>query len=88
MSQAPFAVRDARFGVRLGTDLKMEDTLWAGLTDQHVKTPMGITAENLAVKYAITRFGHSLVCYRRVCLGRSLDSFPVNRRVEPKCAQL
>jgi len=55
MSQAPFAVRDARFGVRLGTDLKMEDTLWAGLTDQHVKTPMGITAENLAVKYGITR---------------------------------
>lgn len=55
MSQAPFAVRDARFGIRLGTDLKMEDTLWAGLTDQHIKTPMGVTAENLAVKYDITR---------------------------------
>jgi len=55
MSQAPFAVRNARFGVRLGTDLKMEDTLWAGLTDLHIKTPMGITAENLAVKYDITR---------------------------------
>jgi len=55
MSQAPYAVRDARFGIRLGTDLKMEDTLWAGLTDQHVKTPMGVTAENLAVKYDISR---------------------------------
>ena len=66
MSQAPFAVRDARFGVRLGTDLKMEDTLWAGLTDQHVKTPMGITAENLAVKYGITRFGHSLDCFGHI----------------------
>lgn len=33
----------------------MEDTLWAGLTDQHVKIPMGITAENLADKYQITR---------------------------------
>lgn len=55
MSQAPYAVRDARFGIRLGTDLKMEDTLWAGLTDQHIKTPMGITAENLAAKYDISR---------------------------------
>ena len=33
----------------------MEDTLWAGLTDSYIKTPMGITAENLAAKYGITR---------------------------------
>jgi len=55
MSQAPFAVRDARFGIKLGTDVKMEDTLWAGLVDSHVKLPMGITAENLAEKYSISR---------------------------------
>lgn len=35
--------------------LKLEDTLWAGLTDLHIKMPMGITAENLADKYQITR---------------------------------
>lgn len=29
--------------------------MWAGLTDLHVKMPMGITAENLAEKYQITR---------------------------------
>lgn len=34
---------------------QLEDTLWAGLTDLHIKTPMGITAENLAEKYEITR---------------------------------
>ena len=50
MSQAPYALRDARFGTRLGVDLKLEDTLWAGLTDQYIKLPMGITAENLAEK--------------------------------------
>lgn len=33
----------------------MEDTLWAGLTDSYIKTPMGVTAENLAEKYGITR---------------------------------
>ncbi|KAI1901138.1 hypothetical protein AGOR_G00057110 [Albula goreensis] len=38
-----------------GLDLKLEDTLWAGLTDLHVKIPMGITAENLAEKYEISR---------------------------------
>lgn len=37
------------------TPLQLEDTLWAGLTDLHIKTPMGITAENLAEKYQITR---------------------------------
>lgn len=55
MSQSPYAVRDIRFGTRLGMDLKMEDTLWNGLTDQHIKMPMGITAENLAEKYKLSR---------------------------------
>jgi len=55
MSQAPYALRNSRFGTKLGMDLKLEDTLWAGLTDQYIKTPMGITAENLAVKYKLTR---------------------------------
>lgn len=90
MSQAPYAVRNIRFGTKFGFDLKvcfvfghcplyylhsvydgapaalsnhmcyilswqLEDTLWAGLTDLHIKTPMGITAENLAEKYEITR---------------------------------
>ncbi|XP_024908584.1 3-ketoacyl-CoA thiolase, mitochondrial-like [Cynoglossus semilaevis] len=34
---------------------QLEDTMWAGLTDLHIKIPMGITAENLAEKYQITR---------------------------------
>ncbi|GCC31176.1 3-ketoacyl-CoA thiolase, mitochondrial [Chiloscyllium punctatum] len=55
MSQAPYAVRNVRFGTKLGVDIKMEDTLWAGLTDLHIKTPMGLTAENLAEQYEISR---------------------------------
>lgn len=55
MSQAPYCVRNARFGTKLGSDLKLEDSLWSGLTDQHIKLPMAITAENLAVKYNISR---------------------------------
>lgn len=57
MSDAPLTVRgnDARWGVKLGTGLKMGDALWDGLTDSHAGTPMGVTAENLAKKYGITR---------------------------------
>jgi len=55
MSMAPYAVRNIRFGTKLGSDLSMEDTLWASLTDAHTNTPMGVTAENLAKEYGITR---------------------------------
>jgi len=55
MSQAPFAVRNARWGINLGEERKMEDTLWTGLTDAFIKLPMGITGENLAQQYGITR---------------------------------
>ena len=34
---------------------QLVDSLWQGLIDQQIKTPMGITAENLAKKYEITR---------------------------------
>jgi len=53
MSAAPLQIggNDARWGVNLGAGLKVEDALWSGLTDSYAGTPMGITAENLAVKY-------------------------------------
>jgi len=55
MSQAPFIVRDVRFGTKLGADIKFEDSLWVGLSDLGCKTSMGQTAENLAEKYKISR---------------------------------
>jgi acetyl-CoA acyltransferase 2 len=57
MSQAPLSVygQHARFGHRLGADLSLQDTLWAALTDAHVKTPMGVTAETLGAKFGVTR---------------------------------
>jgi acetyl-CoA acyltransferase 2 len=57
MSQSPLAVygNKARFGVGLGAGINLQDTLWAALTDSYAKTPMGMTAENLAEQYGITR---------------------------------
>lgn len=64
MSAAPYAVRDIRFGTRLGQDPKLEDMMWTSLTDFYTKTPMGVTAENLAVKYDITREDSDNFSYR------------------------
>ncbi|KAK4684770.1 acetyl-CoA acyltransferase 2, partial [Tremellales sp. Uapishka_1] len=59
MSGSPYTLSGAsRFGNRYGLDLKLEDSLAAALVDQNPggeKTPMGITAENLAKKYGISR---------------------------------
>lgn len=33
----------------------MEDALWVSLTDSYCKMPMGVTAENLAEKYSLSR---------------------------------
>ena len=55
MSQAPHVARGLRWGVKLGATPALEDSLWQGLTDQYCGCPMGITAENLATKYGISR---------------------------------
>lgn len=55
MSLAPYSIFGNRFGTRFGADLNAVDTLWAGLTDSHVKLPMALTAENLAEQYKLTR---------------------------------
>ncbi len=55
MSLAPYALDSARFGYRLG-DGKLKDTLvYDGLTCAFNQYHMGITAENVAEKYNISR---------------------------------
>lgn len=59
MSNAPFALKQARFGYRMGSpmintpliDIMVNDGLWDSINNYH----MGITAENVAEKYGLTR---------------------------------
>ena len=55
MSQAPYLINKARWGMRMGngkvTDSMINDGLWCALGDYH----MGITAENIAEKFGISR---------------------------------
>jgi acetyl-CoA acyltransferase 2 len=55
MSQAPHIVRGARWGIRLGSNARLEDALWDALTDPQCGFSMAETAENLAAKYQLTR---------------------------------
>ncbi|ELK44235.1 acyltransferase [Halobacillus sp. BAB-2008] len=54
MSLAPYALRGSRFGTKLSAP-KVDDTLWAALTDEYIGAGMGMTGENLADKYEISR---------------------------------
>ena len=55
MSRAVYALQDARYGYRMNdgklVDTMIRDSLWDAFHDYH----MGITAENLAQQYAISR---------------------------------
>ena len=54
MSMVPHLVYGSRFGTKYGS-LKTVDMLLDALTDQYSQIPMGITAENLAEKFEITK---------------------------------
>lgn len=59
MSNAPFAVMNARYGYKMGSpmintpliDTMVNDALWDAVNNYH----MGITAENVAEKYGLSR---------------------------------
>ena len=55
MSAAPYYTKDARFGAKLG-NFELEDSIiHDGLTDAFKNYHMGITAENIAEQFAISR---------------------------------
>ncbi len=55
MSQAPYVLRGARWGTRLGQPPGLEDSLWDSLRDAQCGLTMGETAENLGQRYSVTR---------------------------------
>ncbi len=54
MSLSPYALRGSRFGAKTGAP-KIDDMLMATLTDEYTGFGMGITGENLAEQYSISR---------------------------------
>jgi acetyl-CoA C-acetyltransferase len=54
MSNVPYSIKNARWGLRLRHQ-ELTDGVWDGLTDHHTGLIMGMTAENVAEKYNISR---------------------------------
>ncbi len=54
MSTAPHMVFDARYGKKYG-HMELRDSMWDSFTNLGVGPAMGITAENVAERYGITR---------------------------------
>ena len=78
MSRAPYAAMNARFGYRMnnGTfvDTMVHDALWDAFNDYH----MGITAENVAEKWHLTREeldAFSVRSQERACAARESGRF-------------
>jgi acetyl-CoA C-acetyltransferase len=55
MSRAPYLLKDARYGYRLGHGELIDSMISEGLSCAMCDIHMGITAENVAEKYGITR---------------------------------
>jgi acetyl-CoA acetyltransferase family protein len=73
MSQAPHAIRGARWGLRLGAPPPLEDTLWEALRDAHCGLSMAETAENLAQRYRVGR--EAVDCYAALSQSRARDAW-------------
>ena len=78
MSRAPYAAMNARFGYRMNNgafvDTMVHDALWDAFSDYH----MGITAENVAEKWHLTREeldAFSVRSQERACAARESGRF-------------
>ncbi|MBS1154952.1 MAG: acetyl-CoA acetyltransferase [Proteobacteria bacterium] len=55
MSAAPHLLQNSRDGIRMGNGTLVDSMVYDGLTDVYNQYHMGVTAENVAQKYGITR---------------------------------
>jgi acetyl-CoA C-acetyltransferase len=63
MSNVPYSIKNARWGLRLRHQ-ELSDGVWDGLMDHRTGLIMGMTAENVAEKYNISREDQDKFAYR------------------------
>jgi len=85
MTNAPYLLDSkARWGLRMGNskliDVMIQDGLWCAFNDYH----MGITAENVAAKYGITREAQDqLACESQAKAIQAIDSGAFKNEIVP-----
>lgn len=73
MSAAPYVLDKARFGYRMGDGALVDSMIRDGLTDAFYNYHMGMTAENVAERYHVTR--------------EEQDAFSLDSQMKAKAAQ-
>lgn len=73
MSNAPYMLKNARWGLRMGDGQVVDTMIHDGLTDAFNKYHMGITAENVAEKWEVSR--------------EEQDQFALNSQLKAEAAQ-
>ena len=63
MSNVSYSIKNARWGLRLRHQ-ELSDGVWDGLMDHHTGLIMGMTAENVAEKYNVSREDQDKFAYR------------------------
>ncbi|MFV0465410.1 MAG: thiolase family protein [Lachnospiraceae bacterium] len=79
MSTAPHMVFHARFGQKYG-NMELRDSMWDSLTNLGIGPAMGVTAENVAEKYHISRKQMDEFAYRSQI--RAVDAMAHGRFLE------
>ena len=77
MDNIPFYIRKARYGYRMGHG-ELEDGLITALSDPLTRDHMGITAENIAARYNISREdqdAYAAMSQQRACAARDAGKF-------------
>jgi acetyl-CoA acetyltransferase family protein len=83
MSQAPFVVRGARKGLKLGQNT-MEDSLMVALLDTYAGLYMAQTSDNLARKYEISRDEQDEYAIRsQTCAAEAVKSGRLQEEIVP-----
>lgn len=84
MSAAPFILKKHRGGSRMGNDEVIDEMIYGGLWDIFNGYHMGITAENIAQKYKITREKQDSFAYdSQVKAASALESGRLNDEIVP-----
>ena len=83
LSQAPFVIRGARSGIKLGQGA-LEDSLMVALRDSYCGCYMAQTSDNLARRYKITREEQDQYAFRSITEGRrAIDSCLLSKEIVP-----
>ena len=83
LSQAPFVIRGARSGIRLGQGA-LEDSLMVALRDSYCGCYMAQTSDNLARRYKISREEQDVYAFRSITEGRrAIDSCLLSEEIVP-----